>query len=78
MVVWLGRAVSRYQKYAGLCLETQHFPDSPNQPKFSFDSFAYRGLVQRNHDLQIHFRLARSAPPAGVCCFVLLDQIFMA
>lgn len=23
-----------YRKYAGLCLETQHFPDSPNQPGF--------------------------------------------
>jgi aldose 1-epimerase len=23
-----------YQKYAAFCLETQHFPDSPNQPKF--------------------------------------------
>ena len=23
-----------YQKYAGLCLETQHFPDSPNEPAF--------------------------------------------
>ncbi|MFZ4521512.1 MAG: aldose epimerase family protein [Bacteroidales bacterium] len=23
-----------YQKHYGLCLETQHFPDSPNQPKF--------------------------------------------
>jgi aldose 1-epimerase len=23
-----------YEKHAGLCLETQHFPDSPNQPKF--------------------------------------------
>jgi len=23
-----------YQKYAGFCLETQHFPDSPNHPKF--------------------------------------------
>lgn len=23
-----------YNKYYGLCLETQHFPDSPNQPKF--------------------------------------------
>jgi aldose 1-epimerase len=21
-------------KHAGLCLETQHFPDSPNQPNF--------------------------------------------
>ena len=24
----------KYVKYAGLCLETQHFPDSPNQPAF--------------------------------------------
>lgn len=23
-----------YQKHAGLCLETQHFPDSPNHPQF--------------------------------------------
>ena len=23
-----------YGKYHGLCLETQHFPDSPNQPHF--------------------------------------------
>jgi len=24
----------KYTKHAGLCLETQHFPDSPNQPSF--------------------------------------------
>ena len=23
-----------YNQYAGLCLETQHYPDSPNQPAF--------------------------------------------
>ncbi len=23
-----------YEKYSGFCLETQHFPDSPNEPKF--------------------------------------------
>jgi aldose 1-epimerase len=23
-----------YEKYSGFCLETQHFPDSPNHPKF--------------------------------------------
>lgn len=28
---WQGR---KYVKHAGLCLETQHFPDSPNQPSF--------------------------------------------
>ena len=29
-----GRDGQAYQKYAGLCLETQHFPDSPNEPSF--------------------------------------------
>jgi aldose 1-epimerase len=23
-----------YKKHAGFCLETQHFPDSPNHPQF--------------------------------------------
>ncbi|MDX2432956.1 MAG: aldose epimerase family protein [Bacteroides sp.] len=32
-----GTLVSRgitYEQYSGMCLETQHFPDSPNQPEF--------------------------------------------
>ncbi|OON69922.1 aldose epimerase family protein [Hymenobacter sp. CRA2] len=29
-----GKGGKQYGKYAGFCLETQHFPDSPNQPKF--------------------------------------------
>jgi aldose 1-epimerase len=29
-----GRHGVKYEKHAGLCLETQHFPDSPNHPKF--------------------------------------------
>ena len=29
-----GISGDKYQKNAGLCLETQHFPDSPNQPSF--------------------------------------------
>ena len=29
-----GKGGVTYQKYAGLCLETQHFPDSPNHPNF--------------------------------------------
>jgi len=29
-----GKAGVAYTKYAGLCLETQHYPDSPNQPAF--------------------------------------------
>jgi len=29
-----GRHGVKYEKHAGLCLETQHFPDSPNHPNF--------------------------------------------
>ena len=29
-----GKSGQSYQRHAGLCLETQHFPDSPNQPSF--------------------------------------------
>ncbi len=29
-----GAAGAAYAKHAGFCLETQHFPDSPNQPSF--------------------------------------------
>ena len=29
-----GKNGCTYEKYAGFCLETQHFPDSPNQPAF--------------------------------------------
>ena len=30
----VGRGGVAYQKYAALCLETQHFPDAPNHPNF--------------------------------------------
>ena len=29
-----GKAGRVYHQYAAMCLETQHFPDSPNEPKF--------------------------------------------
>ncbi len=29
-----GKAGQVYEKYGGVCLETEHFPDSPNQPAF--------------------------------------------
>ena len=29
-----GKIGSVYEKYSGFCLETQHFPDSPNRPEF--------------------------------------------
>jgi aldose 1-epimerase len=31
---FLGRGGQSYAKRSGFCLETQHFPDSPNQPTF--------------------------------------------
>lgn len=30
-----GKSGNKYEYRSGLCLETQHFPDSPNQPSFS-------------------------------------------
>jgi len=30
----VGKGGVRYEKYAALCLETQHFPDSPNHPNY--------------------------------------------
>jgi aldose 1-epimerase len=29
-----GKGGNRYGPHSGLCLETQHFPDSPNRPEF--------------------------------------------
>ena len=31
---YMGLSGVAYQKHAGFCLETQHFPDSPNRPNF--------------------------------------------
>lgn len=31
---FIGKSGQHYGKYAGFCLETQHFPDSPNNPHF--------------------------------------------
>lgn len=30
----IGKLGARYEKNAGFCLETQHFPDTPNRPEF--------------------------------------------
>jgi aldose 1-epimerase len=32
--ILVGKDNIKYVRRAGLCLETQHFPDSPNQPAF--------------------------------------------
>ena len=31
---WYGKNGVKYESFGGLCLETQHFPDSPNQEHF--------------------------------------------
>ncbi len=31
---FVGKSGSNYGKHSGFCLETQHYPDSPNQPQF--------------------------------------------
>ena len=31
---WIGKGNTVYRRHAALCLETQHFPDSPNHPAF--------------------------------------------
>ena len=30
----IGASGGRYGRHFGLCLETQHYPDSPNRPEF--------------------------------------------
>jgi aldose 1-epimerase len=30
----VGKGGTKYQKYGAICLETQHYPDSPNHPDF--------------------------------------------
>jgi len=42
-----------YEKYAGLCLEPQHFPDAPNQP--NFPSTVLRPGEQYSHTTIIRF-----------------------
>ena len=39
------------QKHAGLCLETQHFPDSPNQPQFPTTRL---NPGEKFHELTVH------------------------
>ena len=40
-----GKSGRVYKQRYGLCLETQHFPDSPNHPGVSVDDSASRGAL---------------------------------
>jgi aldose 1-epimerase len=55
----VGRGGRAYGRRAGLCLETQHFPDSPNQPAFP-STLLVPGQAWRSTTV-----LRFSAPPPG-------------
>jgi aldose 1-epimerase len=44
---WIGRGGHPYRRNAGVCLETQHFPDAPNHP-------AFPSTVLTPHDVYAH------------------------
>ena len=49
-----GKIGSVYEKHAGFCLETQHFPDSPNRPEFPSTIFG----PERNYNEKTVFAFA--------------------
>jgi aldose 1-epimerase len=49
----IGREGNAYEKHAGLCLETQHFPDAPNHP--NFPSTILRAGDEYRHTTQFRF-----------------------
>jgi aldose 1-epimerase len=53
-----GKGGVRYAKYAGICLETQHFPDSPNQP--SFPSTELKPGQEYHHRVIYRFSVTKS------------------
>lgn len=52
-----GKSGQRYQPHGGLCLETQHFPDAPNQSAFPST------IVRPGAPFRSRTRFAFSAPP---------------
>jgi aldose 1-epimerase len=53
-----GRHGVKYEQRSGLCLETQHFPDSPNQP--SFPSTVLRPGVTRHSTTTFAFSTTKA------------------
>ncbi len=56
-----GKDEKVYKKHFGFCMETQHFPDSPNQP--SFPSTILRPGEKYTHSMSYKF-LQGSYPAA--------------
>ena len=59
-----GKGGQDYHKRYGLCLETQHFPDSPNQPNFPSAVLEPGDTYPRGHRLQVQRRIAAHTVPA--------------
>lgn len=53
----IGKGGAAYGKHAGLCLETQHFPDAPNQP--AFPSIVLRPGDEYRHRAVYRFSVER-------------------
>jgi aldose 1-epimerase len=53
-----GRHGTKYEKHTGFCLETQHFPDSPNHP--SFPSTVLRPGVTRHSTTSFSFSTVKA------------------
>ena len=49
-----------YGPFAGLCLETQHFPDAPNQPHFPSTVLRPGERVHLHHHLRLHGLISRA------------------
>jgi aldose 1-epimerase len=59
-----GRTGDGYQLHAGLCLETQHYPDSPNQPKFPSTTLTPEKPYHSVTVFQFHVTGMAGFPPA--------------
>jgi aldose 1-epimerase len=57
-----GRGGAKYHRHTGFCLETQHFPDSPNRPHFP-STVLRRG--QAYSHVTVHEFGASATPPMG-------------
>jgi len=55
---YTGRHGVKYEQHTGFCLETQHFPDSPNQP--SFPSTVLRPGVTRHSTTTFSFSTVKA------------------
>ncbi len=64
-----------YPKYAGFCLETQHYPDSPNHPQFP--STILRPGQTYHSTTILKFGVARYGQErAGTCCWGLYAKYY--